>query len=601
MNSERAQCVNKSTNIKKKSLWDRAKEFKGEKLTVREGKLYCEPCSEILSSKKSIVAGHCKSLKHKKSQETFAKTKLRSQSLAEVLRKRDKTTHAVGESLPMEMRVWRLQVVQGFLAAGVPIAKIDPLRHLLESNNHRLTTRSNLSQIVPVVLQEEIRLVKDELRQPGTPAEGPYQARELSLIFDGSTRLGEAIVIIARYVDDNWKVQQRLVRLEVVATSVTGEHLAQVLHASLTDFTIHGPRLLGCTRDGASVNTAALERLRIFFPQMFDIICVSHTLDNVGAHFHTPTLDEFTQWWISLFSHSSKAKLRWRELTGQAIRSFSETRWWSRWEVQNQLCVKFGELQPFLDANQDLSPKTMDRLRTIIENEDRRRDLQLELAAVVDVGQHFVRATYILEGDGPLIFSVYKKLQEVLNACTVAHFPNVHAVAAKLVADDPELDVTNLEEQARECVQPGINWFLRKFNIQLRPTLDMFKYVRYFCPVQVQDLRPDGNAIEHLQCLPFLQGSIEGLQAELPAYLAACDGCANLSDEEKVAWWQGHSQELPCWSSAVKKVLLLQVSSAAAERVFSLLKAAFSDQQENALTDYLQASVMVRYNYRERQ
>ena len=168
MNSERAQCVNKSTNIKKKSLWDRAKEFKGEKLTVREGKLYCEPCSEILSSKKSIVAGHCKSLKHKKSQETFAKTKLRSQSLAEVLRKRDKTTHAVGESLPMEMRVWRLQVVQGFLAAGVPIAKIDPLRHLLESNNHRLTTRSNLSQIVPVVLQEEIRLVKDELRQPGT-------------------------------------------------------------------------------------------------------------------------------------------------------------------------------------------------------------------------------------------------------------------------------------------------------------------------------------------------------------------------------------------------------------------------------------------------
>ena len=33
--------------------------------------------------------------------------------------------------------------------------------------------------------------------------------RELSLIFDGSTRLGEAIVIIARYVDDNWKVQQQ--------------------------------------------------------------------------------------------------------------------------------------------------------------------------------------------------------------------------------------------------------------------------------------------------------------------------------------------------------------------------------------------------------
>jgi len=51
-------------------------------------------------------------------------------------------------------------------------------------------------------------------------------------------------------------------------------------------------------------------------------------------------------------------------------------------------------------------------------------------------------------------------------------------------------------------------------------------------------------------------------------------------------------------SAVVKQVLLVQPSSAAAERVFSLLSAAFSDQQDSALADYLQASVMLQYNKR---
>ena len=35
------------------------------------------------------------------------------------------------------------------------------------------------------------------------------------------------------------------------------------------------------------------------------------------------------------------------------------------------------------------------------------RDLEIELAAMIDAGQHFVSVTYYLEGDGPLAFSCY--------------------------------------------------------------------------------------------------------------------------------------------------------------------------------------------------
>ena len=70
------------------------------------------------------------------------------------------------------------------------------------------------------------------------------------------------------------------------------------------------------------------------------------------------------------------------------------------------------------------------------------------------------------------------------------------------------------------------------------------------------------------------------------------------SEERKVEWWKVHKERLPNWSSAVKKVLFVQPSSAAAERAFSLFSASFHEQQESALSDYLQASVMLQYNNR---
>ena len=45
--------------------------------------------------------------------------------------------------------------------------------------------------------------------------------------------------------------------------------------------------------------------------------------------------------------------------------------------------------------------------------------LKLELAATIDVGEHFVKATYFLEGDGPLVFACYEKLSAVFQLCQV--------------------------------------------------------------------------------------------------------------------------------------------------------------------------------------
>jgi hypothetical protein len=81
--------------------------------------------------------------------------------------------------------------------------------------------------------------------------------------------------------------------------------------------------------------------------------------------------------------------------------------------------------------------------------------------------------------------------------------------------------------------------------------------------------------------------------------LAIADGVAIETEEGKVKWWSDHEITLPFWSTAVKKIMLVQPSSAPAERVFSLLQNAFNKQQDVALEETVEVSIMLRYNKRD--
>ena len=121
-------------------------------------------------------------------------------------------------------------------------------------------------------------------------------------------------------------------------------------------------RLLACMRDEAATNGIAVRTLNVLYPKMMNVKCFSHTLDRVGEHFEIPVLREIVSMWISLFSHSPKARLYWKEETGVSMRTYSGTRWWSKWEVMQQLMVQFGDVEPFLIKYPDMSPATNAKL-----------------------------------------------------------------------------------------------------------------------------------------------------------------------------------------------------------------------------------------------
>ena len=147
-------------------------------------------------------------------------------------------------------------------------------------------------------------------------------------------------------------------------------------------------------------------------------------------------------------------------------------------------------------------------------------------------------------------------------------------------------------------MNPAFEYFKSKFDPsrgELRETLLAFKASRYFAPNQLNELRPSPTEVDRLKSFPFLSHQlIEEMKCELPAYLSLAEDVS--ADVNVTSWWKDHEQDIPSWGEASKLMLLVQPSSAAAERVFSLLENSFSKQQTRSLEDYVSLSVMLQYN-----
>ena len=239
----------------------------------------------------SVLIIHISSKRHQNGKEKLKKSKLKDQTIIEAFRREGSSKD---RTLPVEECAFRLEVVSEFLKADIPIGKIDMLRSLLDKNSYLLTGNSHLGQYVSMALKQEIERIKQESEMLGQVG----MIRDLSVIFNGNTRQGETIAIIVRFVDNNWNIIQRFVRIDVCSKSGNANELAQVLNQYLSvDSGVRAKSLLAAIRDGASVNQAALDRMAFIFPKMLNVVCFSHTLV------------EFGSLWIRMFRHSFKAKL----------------------------------------------------------------------------------------------------------------------------------------------------------------------------------------------------------------------------------------------------------------------------------------------------
>ena len=119
----------------------------------------------------------------------------------------------------------------------------------------------------------------------------------------------------------------------------------------------------------------------------------------------------------------------------------------------------------------------------------------------------------------------------------------------------------------KACVNPAIQYYQQRLNDSMKIPMQAFKAARLFVPARVQEMSINVQALDSLSVFPFLDTvEIAQLKTELPNYVAACEDVDSLHDI--LTFWRNHATSLSHWSTAASKVLVVQPSSAAAERVF---------------------------------
>ena len=177
--------------------------------------------------------------------------------------------------------------------------KLQHFRTLFEETGYHLTDRHHMSDLIPLVLRQEKSKIQGEL-----------SGQDVSVIFDGTSRLGEALAIVLRFVATEWTIEQRLIIVQLLSKSLKGEEIVrELIHTLTIEYNIGTKNLLAAMRDRASSNGVAMKTVKVLYPDIVDIGCFSHTIDRVGENFHTPILHEFGIAWVSMFSHSPKTKL----------------------------------------------------------------------------------------------------------------------------------------------------------------------------------------------------------------------------------------------------------------------------------------------------
>eukprot|EP00941_MAST-03F_sp_MAST-3F-sp1_P005521 g5521.t1 len=416
----------------------------GYSLSTKQGHLFCNHCSKCIAKKGQIftqhVKDHHKSQRHKKN---VVKNKENEGTLNQDTVYSYLKTASSMASVSRETMNFRFHVLRAFLKAGTPLSSIDVVRPVLEVYaGHSLTHSTNLSKLITDVVALELKQTQDELKNS-----------LVSLCFDGTSNIDEVTAVITRSIiqptsaSGTPKVVQRLIGLPVTTASLHGAQLANVLLHSLLKMGFDGKEVFACMADRCHVNDACFtvlqEHLKMF-QNCFRMPCFSHTINNAGKRLFEETLTQsfvflrlFWNRFQKITKNSRTAKDEFKRVTGESLLSYSNTRWWSKYDCLAQISNVFDKLLLWIDGIKEkvIKPDSALKLYAMLLDDSNLHFLKVELAAYIFLGKKLRRATYLLEGNSQLAFITFNVVKTVLDELKngISNIPAVAEVSKAAV------------------------------------------------------------------------------------------------------------------------------------------------------------------------
>lgn len=420
-----------------------------------------------------------------------------------------------GSSLSIETHAFRYRVTETFLGTGTPMHRCNEFRPLLERIGLRLSSASNLSRVyIPRIHEIQTTQLKAEM-----------EGQLLSIIFDGTTRLGEATNMVGRWCSSDFYLFNRLIMFRTTEKHMDASQLASLITSRIAELSIPYQNVVSITRDSCATNGAACKlMLGNPFINACDLLCVSHTISNAGSRIQLSTLNEFTTPWLDLVCGRDPhpaAKRLWKELVSpQAVPGYSKVRWWSKAEIWFVVAENYDKLRPFVRLLQqrDIGDATTAKLASILH--EKAASLQLELAAILDI-RPLVRATYELEGDRLELLLVHRRIEVLrvlgreIKANKPGVLPNLDAVLRSQAKLEVGLQIEKVWPVYGVCTGKVVSSGM--IESSLYPGRERMAYkVRYDIDGEEEDLEEE--ELRPLICTPHLRERVKLAEAIYPAF-----------------------------------------------------------------------------------
>lgn len=153
--------------------------------------------------------------------------------------------------------------------------------------------------------------------------------------------------------------------------------------------------------------------------ERFPMYCFSHMTCNAGDKAGFVLLTLYWKLMQKIFAQSQAAQNIWLETTGMAWPTYSETRWFSKYDVLQKISTAWGDMLTVMRqvVEDKIAPANSSKLLAILLDKPRSLMLQIELAAYVEGLQELRDLCYYLEAENTDIpFKCGDEIDKFLNS-----------------------------------------------------------------------------------------------------------------------------------------------------------------------------------------
>lgn len=563
-------------------------------------------------------------------------------------------------SVSSEIQLYRWRVVESCLFAGIPLNKIDSLRELLERGGTALTASSHLKAMVPKIEEFELKRLRNELKGQrvcvifdGTTRLGECIAALLRWCPVGFTKIEQRLVAL-RTTESHMDGDELGALINTIISTTCQVQTIDVVCGARDSCSTNAKAMRNLIP--MYINMESILCISHTLSH-----CGEHvelpTLDEFMTPWlslvqHHPTARKN---WKAKMGGAMKvySTIRWcsrEEVSNEIAKSFGMLHEFTDTLLENQIGDKLPKkmkeildnksstLELELACQLDLEPiistcyglegdglaillarSKLDALLTFGDKLGGSADSLPNVAALLRKQTKLEVGVKVYKFFADVVPPRYYtgSITSMARGKVTVKYEDDSSIQQEEREIRQWIDVRGMDEWRRltAAAQGGITYLRNRLTGNLPPNqrnfdcshmYEVLRVVQAFDPSWAAQYL-DNNIVNSLAIVKPLRNMIAGLLRELPAYLSAVQGVVIDHSEGKedhsfttqvLHWWAVNGSKFPTWADAAHIIFAFTPNSAAAERVFSLLKFMFGDQQMEALADIIQTALMLRYNDR---